>query len=309
MKIFIISPNAERMFTDEHRAALSAAGEVTILSEIKPFDQLTELYEGDEPRIVAIDPDFDDWKFPNEVIDKIPSLKAIVLQTTSFSWVDVGHAAEKNIPVVDLRGFSSVAVAEWAVFMALSVARRVPLVVADNWKLDYEKHRGFELRGKTAGVVGLGNIGTAVAENVDGLGMTVQYWSRKSEDPRFKKAALEDVIATSDVVFITIAINEDTKGLISDDVLRTIKPTSVFVNITDTSEIYNHDLLLELVAGGKVGGYAFEDEKNQFGKFAGNVWNGPALGWCTNESMSKNAQQWVEAMVAAAKGEFPTKVN
>jgi phosphoglycerate dehydrogenase-like enzyme len=309
MKIFIISPNAEKMLTKEHRSALNSVGDVTIFSEIKPFDQLTELYEGDEPRIVAIDPDFSDWKFPNEVIDKIPNLKAISLQTTSFSWVDVNHPADKGIPVVDLRGFSSIAVSEWAAFMALAVARRVPLVIADNWKLDYGKHRGFELRGKTAGIVGLGNIGTAVAETMAGLGMNVQYWSRKSEDPRFKKATLEEVIKTSDAIFITIAINKETKGLLSDDILRTIRPTSVVVNITDTSEIYNHELLLELVASGKVGGYAFEDEKGPFGKYAGNVWNGPALGWCTNESMSKNAQQWVEAIVAATKGEFPTRVN
>lgn len=309
MKIFIISPNVGTMFTEKHRKTLSDAGKVTIFDEIKPFDQLTELYEGDESRIVAIDPDFNDWKFPNEVIDKIPNLKAICLQTTSFSWVDVDYAKEKGIPVVDLRGFSSIAVAEWTVFMALAVARRVPLVVADNWKLNYEKHRGFELRGKTAGIVGLGNIGTATSENLAGLGMHVQYWSRKSEDSRFKKATLEQVIKTSDAIFVTIAINSDTKGIITDDMLRSIKPTSIFVNITDTNEIYNHDLVLELAVAGKIGGYAFEDDKDPFGKYAGNVWNGPALGWCTNESMSKNAQQWVEAIVAATKGEFPTKVN
>src|SRR5688572_6093324 len=193
--------------------------------------------------------------------------------------------------------------------MALAVARRVPIVIKDGWKLDYEKHRGFELRGKTAGIVGLGNIGTATAENMAGLGMNVQYWSRQSEDSRFKKVSREEIIKTSDVIFITIAINDDTKGLITDDMLRSIKPTSVLVNITDTSEIYNHDLLLELAATGKVGGYAFEDEKNPFGKYEGNVWNGPAVGWCTNESMSKNAQQWVEAIVAATKGEYPTKLN
>lgn len=309
MKIFIISPNAESMFSKDHHDVLSAAGDVTIFSEIKPFDQLAELYEGNEPRIVAVDPDFSEWKFPNEVIDKIPNLKAIVLQTTSFSWMDVEHAAQKDIPVVDLRGFSSIAVAEWATFMALAVARRVPVVIKDDWKLDYEKHRGFEMRGKTAGIVGLGNIGTAIAENMAGLGMNVQYWSRNSEDARFKKVSLEDVIKTSDVIFVSLAINAETRGLITDDMLNTIKPTSVLVNITEIGAIYNNESLLKLVADGKVGGYAFEDEKGPFGKYEGNVWNGPALGWCTNESMSKNAQQWVEAIVAATKGDYPTKVN
>lgn len=67
--------------------------------------------------------------------------------------------------------------------------------------------------------------------------------------------------------------------------------------------------MLQLAADGKIGGYAFEDEKNPFGHYQGNVWNGPALGWCTNESMSKNAEQWVESVVLAAKGEYPTQVN
>lgn len=309
MKIYIISPNAESMLTPAQRNALDAVGDVAIFGDSKPFDQLTELYAGDEPRIVAVDPDFSDWQFPNEVIDKIPNLQAICLQTTSYSWVDVAHAAEKGIPVVDLRGFSSVAVAEWATCMALATARRVPVVIADGWKLDYEKHRGFELRGKTAGIVGLGNIGTAVAENMAGLGMQVQYWSRKSEDSRFNKASLEDVIRTSDVIFITIAITEDTKELITDDMLRAIKPTAVVVSITDSPEIYNHTLLLDLVAHNAVGGYAFEDEKKPMGTYQGNVWNGPALGWCTSESMAKNAQQWVEAIVAATNGDYPTRVN
>src|SRR5882757_14380 len=124
MKIFIMSPIAEKMFTKEQRAALNGAGDIMIFSQIKPFEQLTELYEGNEPRIIAIDPDFSDWKFPNEVMDKIPNLKAICLQTTDFTWGDAKHAAERDIPVVDLRGFSRIAVAEWATLMALSVARR-----------------------------------------------------------------------------------------------------------------------------------------------------------------------------------------
>lgn len=307
MKIFVISPNVESMLTEEYRAALNAAGEVTIFSEIKSFDQLTELYAGDDPRIVAIDPDFSDWQFPNEVIDKIPNLKAIVLQTTSFSWLDVDHAKQKGIPVVNLRGFSSVAVAEWVVMLTLSVARRLPIVIKDGWKLNYEKHRGFELRGKTAGIIGLGNIGTAVAENLQGLGMHVRYWSKHSTDDRFKRVELDELMRSSDVIVPATAYNEETEGLLNDDLIKSMKPTALLIGISHP--IYNEELVLQLASEGKIGGYAFEDEKDVFGKYEGNVWNGPALGWCTNESMSKNAQQWVEAIVAAAKGEFPTKVN
>ena len=307
MRIFIISPNTDTQLTQEHRQALETAGEMIIFNKPKPFDQLTELYEGDEPRIVAVDPDFSDWQFPNEIIDKIPNLKAIVLQTTSFSWLDADYAKQKGIPVVNLRGFSSIAVAEWVVMLTLSVARRLPILIKDNWKLDYEKHRGVELRGKTAGVIGLGHIGTAVAENLQGLGMNVQYWSKHSTDDRFKRVELDELMRSSDVIIPATAHNAETEGLLSDELVKSIKPTAFFIGVTHP--IYSQELMLQMAAEGKIGGYAFEDEKGAFGKYEGNVWNGPALGWCTDESMDKNAQQWVEAIIAAAKSEYPTKVN
>ena len=307
MKLFIISPNTDTQLTPEHRNALNSVGDTIILNEKKPLEDLNELFEGDEPRILAIDPDFSDWKFPNEIIDKIPNLQAIVLQTTSFSWVDVDHCKEKDIPVVNLRGFSSIAVAEWVVMLALALARRLPVVVKDAWKLDYEEHRGFELRGKTAGVIGLGHIGTAVAENLQGLGMTVQYWSKHTEDDRFSKVSLEELMQSSDVIVSAVVHNQETETLLSDDLVQGMKSTALLVDITHP--IYNTELVLKMAGEGKLGGYAFEDEKNPFGHYAGNVWNGPALGWCTKESMSKNAQQWVEAIVAAAKADYPTRVN
>ena len=263
MKIFIISPNAETQLTEEHRNALKAAGDLSILSEIKPFDQLTDLYDGDEPRIVAVDPDFCDWKFPNEVIDKIPNLQAICLQTTSFSWVDIDYAAKKDIPVVNLRGFSSIAVAEWVVMLTLALARRLPVVIKDEWKLDYEKHRGFELRGKKAGVIGIGHIGSAVAENLKGLGMDVQYWSRNSLDERFNRVELDELMRTSDVIVSAVAHNDETESLLSDDMVKSIKSTALLVDITHP--IYNTELVLQLAADGKIGGYAFEDERTLSG--------------------------------------------
>ncbi len=307
MKIFVISPNVDTAFSTEQREQLQSAGNVVFLKEIMPFENLTELYAGDEPRIVAIDPDFSDWSFPNEVIDKIPSLKAICLQTTSFSWVDVDHCAAKGIPVVNLRGFSSIAVAEWVVMLTLALARRLPIVIGDDWKLDYKKHRGFELRGRTAGVIGLGHIGTAVAENLAGLGMNVQYWSKHTRDTRFTDVSLDELMQSSDVTVSAVAHNAETEHLLSDDQVKSMKSTALFVDIAHP--IYNKELVLHLAADSKIGGYAFEDEKDPFGIYPGNVWNGPALGWCTDESMSKNTEQWTASILAAVRGEFPTQVN
>lgn len=307
MKIIVLSPNTDVLFTKDLLAKLKKAGELKLIKNTKPLEKLHELYTGDDVRILAVDPDFCDWKVPNSVIKNTPNLKAIVLQTTSFSWVDVDYAKSLNIPVVNLRGFSSIAVAEWATMMTLVVARKLPVVIKDNWKQDYEKHKGIELRGKVAGIVGLGRIGTAIAENMHGLGMKVQYWSKNSEDKRFKRVSLETLFKTSDVVLPAVAQNDETKNMITDEMLKTMKRRSIFVSIVH--HVYNHKLLLDLVKKEKIFGYGFEENNTKFTKYPGNIWAGPELAWCTEDSLRKNAEQWVEAIVQASKGNYPTRVN
>jgi len=307
MKIFIVSPNLDVLLTKDLRAKLDAAGDIFPITEIQPLQNITELYGGGEPRILAIDPDFCNWKVPNEIIDAIPNLKAICLQTTSFSWVDVDHAKSKSIPVTNLRGFSAIAVSEWATMVVLALARKLPIVIKDGWKANYEKHRGIELRGRTAGIIGLGRIGSAFAKDMAGLGMNVQYYSKSSRDDRFKAVTLDELMSSSDVIFFSVANNADTKTLLTDALLQSMKPSTIFMNIVDP--IYNHDLVLDMVKSGKLFGYGFEEEKQPFGSYDGNVWDGPALGWCTDESMSKNAEQWVDSIIKASKGTFETQIN
>ena len=129
------------------------------------------------------------------------NVKAICLQTTSFSWIDVAEAKKQDIPVMNLRGFSTEAVAEWAFMMTVNVARKLPLIIKDGWKQDFSKHQGVELKGKTAGIVGLGTIGTRIAEICNGLGMEVVYWSRKSKDERFSFTELDDLLKKSRFYF------------------------------------------------------------------------------------------------------------
>lgn len=308
MKTLILSPNADTLFTDELKAKLKETNsEVLITKEVKAFDQVEGLMNDNEEKIVAIDPDFCDWNVPNEVIDKIPNLKAICLQTTSFSWIDVDHLKERGVPVMNLRGFSTTAVAEWAVMMALIVAKRIPLVIKADWRQDYNQHQGIELKGKTAGIVGLGSIGKAIAEKCQGLGMEVIYWSKNTRDDRFKYVELNELMTTADFVFPATAKNNETKGLITDEMLRSMKTSSIFVS--DVHEVYNHDLLLELVKDKKIFGYAFEKANPDFNSFEGNVFAGPELAWCTDGSMKRNGEQWVESIVNAVNGNYLTRVN
>jgi phosphoglycerate dehydrogenase-like enzyme len=277
------------------------------VKEIKPMQDVAEIYDGDEDRIVAIDPDFCSSKVENEDLVKIPHLKAVCLQTTSFSWIDTNFLKSKRIPVMNLRGFSSEAVAEWAFLMTLNVARKIPLVVQNGWKYNYNDHTGIELKGRKAGIIGLGSIGTRIAELCKGFGMEVLYWSKNTKDERFEYVELDELMKNSDVILPAVAQNEDTQSLITDEMLLSMKQDAIFVSIVH--KIYNHDLLLKLVEEGKVYGYANEEEDSKLSEIKGNIWTGLQLGWCTKESMTRNANQWAESIVKATSGDYSTQVN
>jgi hypothetical protein len=73
--------------------------------------------------------------------------------------------------------------------------------------------------------------------------------------------------------------------------------------------MFNHHLLLDMVAAGDLYGYGFEGEPQDFAKFEGNVWAAPAYAWATYGQMYNSVVKLVENIISASKGEFPTKVN
>lgn len=306
VKLIVLSPAADILLSDILKRRLCSAGELVIIKHAASLNDVTELQDGEE-KIVAIDPDFCGWKITRENLQHMKNVRAICLQTTSFSWIDVEAAKEQGIPVVNLRGFSTEAVAEWAVMMTLNVARRIPLVIKDGWKADYVAHQGIELKGLNAGIIGLGSIGIRVAELCDGLGMSVIYWSRHARDERFSYRELAVLMKEADILFLTLAQNQETEKLITDDMLLSMKHSAIFTSVVH--KIYNHDLVVKLVAEGKLYGYAFETGTQKIADFEGNVWAGPELAWCTDDSMRRNGDMWVEAILNAVKEDYPTRVN
>jgi len=306
MQIFIFSPNAKSLFNDDQKNLLTSLGEVYYYDRIPEVSSIVEL-KSIEEKVIALDPDACDWKTPNEELSIISNLKAVCLQTTSFSWIDSALFAAKGIPVTNLRGFSSVAVAEWAIMNALMLARKIPVVIKEGWQEDFVRYQGVELRGKVAGIVGLGNIGTKIAEYCLGLGMEVLYWSRNSRDERFDYNELESLMKNADFVFPVVAQNKNTEGLLSDELLKAMKNSAVFVSMIH--HVYNHDLLVDMISKGELFGYAFEEGAESFDKYKGNILATPSLAWATDGSMKRNAEQWIECIVKAVKGEFGNRVN
>lgn len=312
MKAFIFDPLWDELVTKELIGQLEAANiEAVITKDIAPLRDSKALYQGIENRILCINPDYVDWKLAADDYKDIPGLKGIFGEATSTSWIDMSYAEENNIPICNIKNFSTEAVAEWAVTMMMNVARKVPLLVKDGFPLDfgndYMKYRAIELHGKTAAIIGLGNIGSAIAKRCAGLGMDVVYWNRSPKTGDYKYSELSDIFAKADVIFPTTASTPETNKLITTELLRSMKETAILVGIEH--HLYDGDVVLDMVKQGKLYGYGFEAAPKSFDKYEGNVWAAPAYGWATDTTMNNAMTKWIENMVQASKGQFPNMIS
>jgi len=312
MKAFIFDPLWDQLVTNELLDKLKTSGiEPVVIKEIAPLSDCTALFKGDEDRLLCINPDYVGWKLGSKDYENIPHLKGIFTESTGYEWVESGAANRLGIPICNIRAFNTQAVAEWAIMMMLNLARQTPRLIKDGFPLDLDKdfmkYRGMQLKGKTAGIIGLGNIGSAIAERCAGLGMKVVYWSRSSTNDSYQKLSLEELLSKADVILPATAKNDETVSLVSDDMIRSIRKKAMVVDIVHA--MFNHQLLLDMVATGDLYGYGFEGEPTDFAKFEGNVWAAPAYAWATYESMYNCVVKLVGNVVDASKGDFPNRVN
>jgi phosphoglycerate dehydrogenase-like enzyme len=311
MKAFIFDPLWDELVTPKLLAQLDTAGvECIVKKEVAPLADCAALFEGDEERLLCMNPDYVGWKLSSDDYKNIPHLNAILTASTAFGWLDASYATEHGIPICNIRGFSSQAVAEWATMIMFNLARQVPRLIKDGFPLDYDKdymkYRGVELRGKTVGIVGLGKIGTAIAARCEGLGMHVTYWSQNSRNDQYEYNELSQLLASADVIFPLMAINDETKQVLSNELLNTMKPSAMLI---DMVEIVDEEHVATMVAEGKLFGFGFEAKPGKFNDYAGNVWAAPPYGWTTDNSMYGSVERWVENMVAASNNQFSMRIN
>ncbi len=313
MKIFVFDTLWESLLTEENKTALAEAGVKVILTAKEgPLSEMKALYEGDEPRILAVNPDYVGWSLPAETYKNIPNLKAIITASTSYGWIAADEATKQGTAIINIRNFSTEAVADWAVMVMLNLARRVPLLIKDGFPLnfgsDFQTYQGINLKGKKAGIIGLGNIGNAIAQRCHGLGMDVNYWSQSPKRNEFKSCSLPELFRQSDVIFPAMSDNETTKTIITDDMLVSMGHDTLFVSVVH--KYYNHELLLKRVEDKALFGYGFEDEKPcNFLNYNGNVWASPAYAWCTSGSLRGAMDLFVSAIIDASHERFPNRVN
>jgi phosphoglycerate dehydrogenase-like enzyme len=173
--------------------------------------------------------------FSRNVLEKCPHLKLISVCGIGYDNVDVKAADDLGITVTNTPGYSSIAVAEMALTLALAVAHRtVPndgSVRANGWAKVY----AIQLCGKTLGIVGTGNIGQRMIELGKAIGMKVIAWTFNPSPERAAKlgveyVSLERLLRESDVISLHIPLTNESRGLIGAKEFDIMKPTAILIN-------------------------------------------------------------------------------
>jgi D-3-phosphoglycerate dehydrogenase len=205
-----------------------------------------------------------------ECIEKSPRLSLIIRAGAGVNNIDIEAASGKGIYVANCPGKNAIAVAELTMGLILSLDRFIPQNVADfnkgKWnKAEYSKADG--LFGKTIGIIGTGMIGQEVIKRAKGFGLNVVAWSRSltpevADDMEIEYAdSILKAAEMSDILSVHLAMNAETKGIISKGVLSALKDGAMFIN-TSRDGVVDEDALFDEVKSGrlKAGLDVFSDE-------------------------------------------------
>ena len=248
MKIAILN---ECFLNDDHLKRLKALGEIVVFEHTETEGEAIERLKGID---IAI---WDGFICPPtaRILESTDQLKLIVLPHTGYFMVDLEAAKKKGIKVANAPGFSKEAVAEMVIGLMFAVNRKIPLMDRDMRKNPFEsdpsnteqqsKYWGFDIKGRTMGVIGLGRIGSTVATLAQGLGMKVIANNRSSKTvDGVEMVSKEELLKRADVISINVTSGAETKNLISEKELALMKPTAILINVdqgpmVDTNALYN----------------------------------------------------------------------
>ena len=196
--------------------------------------------------------------FTEAVLEVCPRLRHIAVFGIGVDNIDLDACRRRGIVVTNTPGYSAAVVAEKVLALALAVAHRIPLLDASVRRGEWPQEPVGQLHGETLGVVGTGPIGQRVIALGLGLGMDTIAWTFNPSEERAQAygttfAALDDLLARSDVVSLQLPLSAETEGLIGARELALMKATAILVNV-GRGAVVDEDALVAALRDGQIGG-------------------------------------------------------
>ncbi|MEM4535930.1 MAG: glyoxylate reductase [Nitrososphaerota archaeon] len=260
-------------------------------------------------------------KIDREVVDASPRLKVVGTMSVGVDHIEVEYATSRGVYVVYTPGVLTETTADLAFALMLATARRVVegdrMIREGKWKLAWAPTMmlGYDVHGKTLGIIGLGRIGVAVARRAKGFNMKVYYYDvnrRKDIEDELgvQYLELQNLLKISDFISIHVPLTPETRHLIGEKELRTMKPTAIVVN-TSRGPVIDEKALVKALREGWIAGAGldvFEMEPLPPDSplvDLPNVVLTPHIGSASYDTRNMMAQYAAEGIIKVLKGEEP----
>ena len=204
-------------------------------------------------------------KLPDDIVDHAPRLKAMVRHGVGLDFIPVAAATARGVAVANLPGSNTNAVAEYVISALMHLRRPLYRLDAslrsEGWNAARPMADGFtELGTTTLGILGVGTIGrhlAGIARN--GFGMKVLGTSRRkgSLPAGIEEVSLADLFARSDAIAVCCALTDETRGMVSRDLIARMRPTAVLVNVS-RGAVIETPALIDALRARKIGGAALD---------------------------------------------------
>ncbi len=258
-----------------------------------------------------------------EIMGSSSELKVVSNYAVGYDNIDVEAATDLGIAVTNTPGVLTDATAEIAWSLIFAVARNIPQ--GDKFVRDDKFHGwdptlmlGHELAGKTLGIIGMGNIGKAVARRSIGFDMDVLYYNRSrkkgiEEEIGAEKVDLETVLAESDIVSLHVPLTEETEGMIGEEEIESMDQNTYLIN-TARGEVVEEEALVEALESEKIAGAGIDvyaDEPygaNPDYYELDNVVLTPHLGSATHRARGEMARMAAQNLIDVLEGKRPEHI-
>jgi phosphoglycerate dehydrogenase-like enzyme len=255
-----------------------------------------------------------------DIIERLPNLRLIASTATVNASIDLAAAAERGVQLVHT-GYSSAPTVELTWALILADARHLVVETTAVRGGGWQQSVGEDLNGRTLGLLGLGNIGSAVARIGKAFGMNLIAWSQNLTAER--AAAVDAVLVPkeklfqqADVITIHLVLSRRTRGLVGAPELRLMKRTARLVN-TSRGPIVDEAALVDVLRKGEIAGAAidvFDQEplpSNHPFRQLPNVLATPHIGYVSRglyqrfyQDTVENIREWLDAKAASTSGGF-----
>ncbi|MCS7105313.1 MAG: NAD(P)-binding domain-containing protein [Thermofilaceae archaeon] len=200
----------------------------------------------------------------SDLLDALPSLKAIITRSAGFDHVDVEACKSRKVALFNIPNYGSQTIAEYTFMLILMLARKAKELkqTVEKNSLEPASLRGIELSGKTIGIVGTGRIGSRVAQIARAFGMKVLAFDL-IENEELKRTGevqyvdLDTLLSSSDVISLHVPLTPQTRHLINRSNVEKIKRGALLVN-TARGEVVEIEALIEALEKGILAGVALD---------------------------------------------------